>query len=86
MQNLNDRSEFSGGPVVSLRGEIGDFSQSDCRKEQEKEPCAATEVSCGITPKKPGGTCNREHDEGRDTPGCRGDRAGAPCPGQDEQR
>ena len=84
MQNLKDRSEFSGGFVISMRGEFGHFAQSNCRKEQEKKPCAATNVSCGVAPKKPADARNREHDESRDTP-ARISLFGAPGPGQDEQ-
>jgi len=85
MQNLESRSKFSGRFVVSLRGELGHFAQSNCRKKQEKKPCAATDVSGGATPKKPGDACNGEHDKRSDTPAMIG-RAGTPCPGEDEQR
>src|SRR5438105_464621 len=68
MQNLESRSEFSGRFVVSLRGELGHFAQSNCRKKQEKKPYAATDVSGGATPKKPGDACNGEHDKRSDTP------------------
>ena len=85
MQNLKCRSEFSGGFVISLRGELGHFAQSNCRKEQEKKPCAATDISRGAAPKKPGDACNREHDERSDTPAMIG-RTGTQCPAQDKQR
>lgn len=85
MQNLDGRSEFSGRFVVPLRGELGHFAQSNRRKKQEKKPCAATDVSRGATPKKPGHACNGEHDERSDTPALMG-RAGTPCAGQDDQR
>ena len=82
---MKDRSEFSGEFVVSVGGELGHFAQSNCRKEQEKKPCAATDVSRGAAPKKPGDACNREYDERSDTPAMIG-RAGTPSPAQDEQR
>src|SRR5450759_1787602 len=85
MQNLKSRPEFSRRSVISLDRELGDFAQSNCGKKQENKPRAATDVSGGATPKQPSDACNRQDDERRATPAMVS-RAGAPCPGQHQQR
>ena len=84
MQNLKRCGEVSGRFVISSGGELGHFTQSNCRDEQEKKPRAATDVSGGARPEQAGDTCNRKNDERRDPPAVIR-RTGPPRPGQHQQ-
>ena len=85
MQNLESRTEFSGGFVISFRRELHHFSQANCGQKQQKEPCRAAGVPAGIRPQKPGDSCNRQHNERGETPPVIR-HAGPPRAGQHKQR
>ena len=85
MQNLENRTKSSGRFVISLRGELRYFSQSDRRQKQQKEPCRAADISADIRPEKPCDSGNCQHNERGEAPAVIG-RAGPPRTSQDEQR
>ena len=85
MQNLDCCSKFSGRLVISLRGELRYFSQSNRRQKQQKQPCRGTDIPAGTRPDKPRETGDRKHNKRGEAP-CVIRRAGPPRASQDEQR
>ena len=53
MQNLDSGTNFSGSLEIAFLGKFRHFSQSNCREEQEKEPCRAADIPADIRPEKP---------------------------------
>src|SRR5262249_62218143 len=68
MQNLDSGTNFSGSSEIALLGKFRHFSQSNCREEQEKEPCQTADVSGSSRPENPGYSGNRQHNERREPP------------------
>src|SRR6186997_2782989 len=85
MQNLESRTKSSGRFVISLRGELGYFSQPDRRQKQQKKPCRAADISADMTPQKPCDSGNCQHNKRGNAPAVIG-RAGPQPTSQDEQR
>src|SRR5262245_57197971 len=63
MQNLHSRPKFCGRFIMSLRGELGHFPQSNRRQKQQKEPSCAPDIPAGMRPKKPGDAGNRQYND-----------------------
>src|SRR6266404_92755 len=68
MQNLDSRGQSSRGFVTLARSELRHFSQRNCRKKQEREPGAATDVSSLLAKKEPGCAGHGEDNERCDAP------------------
>ena len=85
MQNLEQRRKPSRGFVALARGELRHFSLRNCRKKQECEPGAATDVSSLLAAKEPGCTGNGEDKERCDAPAAI-KSARSPRPRQNNQR
>jgi hypothetical protein len=80
MQNLDSRGQSSRGFVTLARSELRHFSQRNCRKKQEREPGAATDVSSVLAKKNPRDTSNREDNQcGDSPPAIRSARSPRPC-------
>ena len=85
MQNLDSRGQSSRGFVTLARSELRHFSQRNCRKKQEREPGAATDVSSLLAAKEPGCAGNGEDKERCDAPAAIRS-ARSPRPRQNNQR
>src|SRR5438876_4592204 len=85
MQNLGSQGKSSRRFVTLARGELRHFSQRNCRKEQEREPSAATDVSSLLAKKEPGCAGNGEDNERCDAPPAISS-ARSPRPCQNNQR
>src|SRR5437773_8403755 len=79
MQNLKGRSKFCCRFVVSSRGELRHFAQSNCREEEQSKPRCASDVSGRRTQQNPGNAGYGENNERGETPAMIR-VAGAPCP------
>src|ERR1051326_3588633 len=84
MQNLERCSEFCRRFVVSSRGELGHFAQSNCQNKKEKKPHAAADVSRDIAPTKPCDARNSEYDKRSNAPAMIR-RTGTPCSRKNEK-